>query len=100
MSFLGNLFNLKTVCKEESVKLKNKKVEVENNVDNPKKEIEQNTFLRIIKKKISLWYRRFPLGLFHSKSFVVGSCIYNGKDVRPCIVTIKMVTKNILTLLP
>ena len=50
----------------------------------------------------------FPLGLFHSKSYVVGSCIYNGKDVRHkngnnenyYIFTIKMETMHILTLFP
>ena len=41
--------------------------------------------------KISLQYTRFPLGFFNSKSYVVGSCIYNGKDI-----TIKRVTMNIL----
>ena len=33
----------------------------------------------------------------HSKSYVVGSCIYNSKDEHPCIITIQMVTMNILT---
>ena len=46
---------------------------------------------------ILLRYTRFPPDLFHSKSYVVGSCIY-GKDEHPCIVAIKMVTLNILTL--
>ena len=50
--------------------------------------------------KISLQDTRFPLGHFHSKSYVVESCIYKGKDEHPCIVTIQMVTMNILTLLP
>ena len=40
--------------------------------------------------KILLRYTRFPLGLFHSKSYVVGCYIYNGKDEHPCIVTIKI----------
>jgi len=40
------------------------------------------------------------LSLYHSKSYVVGGCIYNGKDEHPCIVTIKMLTMNIFTLLP
>ena len=34
-----------------------------------------------------------------SKSYVVGSCIYNGKDQHPCIVTITMVTMNILIII-
>ena len=43
-------------------------------------------------KKISLRYTMFPLGLFHSKSYVAGSCIYNGKDEHLCIVTIQMIS--------
>ena len=50
-------------------------------------------------KKISLQYTMFPIGLFHSKSYVTGSCIYNGKDEHLCIVTIQMVNMSILTLI-
>ena len=62
--------------------------------------------------KILFRNTKFPLCFFHSKSDVVVSCIHNGKEEHPCIVTIygsyeyyyivtiKMVTMNILTLLP
>ena len=38
--------------------------------------------------QILLRYTRFPFGLFRSKSYVVGSFIYNGKDEHPRIITI------------
>ena len=57
----------------------------------------------MIYKKACCWdeiYTRFLLGISQSKIYVVESCIYNGKDEDPCIVTIKMVTMYILTFLP